>query len=70
MSPNEKETNFSRMIKNMTAEDMAELLTGNFSKTNTCLMCAYRNIYCAFHCLDGIETWLKQEAKDGGRKLQ
>lgn len=65
MKPYEKETNFSRMIKNMTAEDMAELLTGNFSKTNTCLMCAYRNIdLCAFHCLYGIETWLKQEAKD------
>lgn len=63
MKPYEKETNFSRMIKNMTAEDMAELLTGNFSKTNTCLMCAYRNI-CAFHCFDGIETWLTQEVKD------
>lgn len=63
MNPNEKETNFSRMIKNMTAEDMAKLLIGNFSK-NTCLMCAYLKIDCAFHCLDGIETWLKQEAKD------
>ena len=63
MNPNEKETNFSRMIKNMTAEDMAELLTGNFSKTNTCLMCAYRDKrHCGFHCLDGIETWLKQES--------
>lgn len=64
MNQNEKETNFSRMIKNMTTEDMAELLTGNFSKTNTCLMCAYRNIdRCSFHCRDGIETWLKQEGK-------
>ena len=59
------QTNFNKLIQNMTIEDMAELLTGNFSKSNTCLMCAYRNTdRCAFHCLDGIETWLKQEAED------
>lgn len=61
----EKETNFSRLIKTMTAEDMAELLTGNFSKSNTCLMCAYRDkTRCGFRCTEGIEKWLKQEAKE------
>ena len=58
-------TNYEKIIEEMTAEELAELLTGNFSKSNTCLMCAYRNTdRCAFHCLDGIETWLNQEVED------
>ena len=58
-------TNYEKIMEEMTAEELAELLTGNFSKSNTCLMCAYRNTArCAFHCLDGIEEWLKQEAKE------
>ena len=58
-------TNYEKIMEEMTAEELAELLTGNFSERNTCLMCAYRNTdRCAFHCLDGITTWLKQEAED------
>ena len=57
-------TNYEKIMEEMTAEELAELLTGNFSVRNTCLMCAYRNTArCAFHCLDGIEEWLKQEAE-------
>jgi hypothetical protein len=59
------QTNFNKLIQTMTIEDMAELLTGNFSKSNTCLMCAYRDKQrCGFHCLDGIEKWLKQEEEN------
>lgn len=57
-------TNYEKIMEEMTAEELAELLTGNFSERNTCLMCAYRNTArCAFHCLDGIEEWLKQEER-------
>jgi hypothetical protein len=59
------QTNFNKLIQTMTIEDMAELLTGNFSKNNTCLMCAYRDkTRCGFRCTEGIEEWLKQEEEN------
>ena len=58
-------TNYDKIMEEMTAEDMAELLTGNFSKSNTCLMCAYRDeTRCGFRCTEGIEKWLNQEVED------
>jgi hypothetical protein len=56
-------TNYEKIMNDMTPEMYAEIiLEGMF---NPCLMCAYRDkTRCAFHCLDGIEKWLKQEAED------
>lgn len=52
-------TNYERVMNEMTPEKLADMIY------HACLMCAYRNkSNCSFRCRDGIEEWLKQEAKD------
>ena len=53
-------TNLDR-IKNMTADEMAELL-----KSASCKSCAYRgHTRCSFRpCEEGIKKWLEQEAEN------
>ena len=53
-------TNLDR-IKNMTLDEMAELLG-----TKACECCAYRSLPpCGFKsCKDGIKKWLEQEAEE------
>lgn len=51
-------TNLER-IKNMTADELAELLG-----TKACKCCAYRSRQCGYkRCKDGIKAWLEQEAE-------
>ena len=53
-------TNLDR-IKNMTLDEMAELLD-----TKACKCCAYRSLVpCSFKgCKNGIKEWLEQEAAE------
>ena len=55
-----KPTNLDR-IKNMTLDEMAELL-----KSASCKSCAYRgHTRCSSRpCKDGIKTWLEREAEN------
>ena len=56
-------TNYEKIMSEMTVEKLAEILTGDSS--NACTHCALRkeNV-CGWHCNNGIELWLKGEAKD------
>lgn len=45
-------------IKNMTVNEMAELLNNK-----DCDQCAYKGDECGYNCLIGVKEWLQQEAK-------
>ena len=60
-------TNYENMIRDMTPEKLAELISEN-TLDNPCNFCAYYmdsflNRPCKT-CSEGIEEWLKQEAED------
>ena len=60
-------TNYENMIRDMTPEKLAELISEN-TLDNPCDFCAYYmdsflNRACRT-CSEGIEEWLKQEAKE------
>lgn len=56
-------TNYDRVMSEMTPEKLTEIIFDGIA--NSCCMCAYRDKQrCGFHCLDGIEKWLNQEAED------
>ena len=53
-------TNYEKVMNEMTPEKLADMIDHG---TASCLMCTYRNkSNCSFHCRDGIEEWLNQEA--------
>lgn len=52
-------TNYEKIMNEMTPAKLAILLDWH----TPCFICAYRNtVHCGFHCLDGIEEWLKEDA--------
>lgn len=56
-------TNYEKIMTDMTPEKLARTLNWSYS----CYICAYRDKrHCGFHCLGGVEEWLKQEAKMEG----
>lgn len=60
-------TNYDRVMNEMTPEKLAELISEN-TLDNPCHFCAYYmdsflNRACRT-CSEGIEEWLKQEAKE------
>ena len=57
-------TNYEKIMTDMTPEKLAELISEN-TLDNPCQFCAYRDeTRCGFRCTEGIEKWLKQEAKE------
>ena len=57
-------TNYEKIMSEMTVEKLAELISEN-TLDNPCHFCAYRDeTRCGFRCTEGIEKWLKQEAKE------
>lgn len=60
-------TNYEKIMSEMTVEKLAELISEN-TLDNPCHFCAYYmdsflNRACRT-CSEGIEEWLKQEAKE------
>ena len=60
-------TNYEKIMSEMTPEKLAELISEN-TLDNPCNFCAYYmdsflNRACKT-CSEGIEEWLKEEAKD------
>ena len=60
-------TNYEKIMRDMTPEKLAELIAED-TLDNPCNFCAYYmdsflNRPCKT-CSEGIEEWLKQEAKD------
>ena len=56
-------TNYENMIRDMTPEKLAELISEN-TLDNPCHFCAYRDeTRCGFRCIDGTEEWLKQKVR-------
>lgn len=59
-------TNYEKVMSEMTIEKLANLID-MFMLDKSCDFCAYYmnlNRVCGV-CRDGIEEWLKQDAKDG-----
>ncbi len=55
-------TNYEKIMSEMTVEKLAEMIDAGIT---ACAHCALREKeLCGGHCHDGIEKWLKQEAKD------
>lgn len=59
VSLRKKPTNYEKLMNEMTPGKLAEITD------NQCLVCVCRKqTHCKFSCREGIEKWLKQEAKD------
>ena len=60
-------TNYEKIMRDMTPEKLAELISEN-TLDNPCQFCAYyRDSFLSRPCKtcsEGIEEWLKQEEKD------
>lgn len=55
-------TNYEKIMSEMTVEKLAEMINDGI---NACTYCAMREEkVCGWHCNNGIELWLKQEAKE------
>lgn len=55
-------TNYEKIMSEMTVEKLAEMINDGII---SCEYCALRekNV-CGWHCNNGIELWLRQEAED------
>ena len=51
-------TNYEK-IKNMTVDEMAELLNNK-----DCDQCAYKGDECGYDCLIGVKEWLQSESEE------
>lgn len=55
-------TNYEKIINEMTVEKLADILS---LTPSACLMCVlHYECWPGSNCRDGIESWLKQDAKD------
>lgn len=57
-------TNYEIVMRDMTPEKLAELIECS-AAVNICSFCIFQRDYaCHWNCHNGIEQWLKQEAKE------
>lgn len=53
--------NWEVLRDKLTAETLAELITGHAS-FNSCNLCAYKSCRCDYQCLNGVKKYLDQDA--------